>query len=99
VEREPHRLGGGRVQTQLRVERYNPRSNEVGKVRKMGAYQLLQLSSLMLVRTQQVLVSSECLNAPRRRSWLNTGEFLEEACGTKKWGYAILHDTVKHAFN
>jgi hypothetical protein len=63
VEREPDGLGGGRVYTQLRADRCDPRSNEIRKVREMGAYQVLQIGSAMLVPTQQVLVSRECLDA------------------------------------
>jgi hypothetical protein len=62
VEREPDGLSGGRVEVQVRAERCDPRSNEIRKVREIGAYQVLQISPLMLAPTQQVLVRRECLD-------------------------------------
>jgi hypothetical protein len=64
VEREPDGLGGGRVQTQLRAERCDPRSNEIRKVREMGAYQIPGINSLLLVLGQQILIGRKCLDAP-----------------------------------
>jgi hypothetical protein len=63
VECETDRLSGGRVQTKLRAVDRDPRADKIRKMRKLGAYQILHISSPLLVPTQQVLVGCERLDA------------------------------------
>ena len=62
---EPDGLRCGCVQMQLRTVHGDPRPDKIRKMREVSAYQVLQIGSLPLVPTQQVLVGGERLDALR----------------------------------
>src|SRR5262249_17975230 len=87
VECEADGLGGDRVQVQLLAAYGDPRSDHVGKMRKLGAHQVLCIDALPLVTNQQVLIGRERLEA--------LGEAADEVFALTGCGLAsnCLHET------